>query len=168
MARKNEGGSLDAIELLEAQHREAERLFQQIGRGANGRDVRPALLELADILTTHASIEEKHFYPAARAQGTEELVDHSYDEHREVKALLLHLLDADPADEDFAPQLEELQGLVESHVIEEEGQLFPKVRGLLSADQLEGLAQEMTAAMVELQEEGAPHRQLAAEMEAPK
>ncbi len=78
--------------------------------------------------------------------------------------MLLDLLETGPRDPDFQGKVEELQGLVEAHVLEEEGELFPVVRDLMSADQLEALAQEMTARMVELDDEGEPQERLAFEL----
>jgi hemerythrin-like domain-containing protein len=158
------GGNMDAIRMLESQHRAVERLFEDLSREPDGRDLRPSLLELADLLTSHAAIEEHHFYPAVSMQDSKDLVDESYDEHLEVKRLTLHLLDAGPSDAEFAAKLEELQGLVEDHVEKEENDLFPMARELLGTEQLMAMAQEMAATLVELQEEGAPHQQLVADV----
>lgn len=164
MANK-QNDRLNAIQMLEEQHRLVEKCFEDLARQADGHDPRAKLYEVAELLTTHAAIEERHFYPAVRAEDTQHLVDDSYEDHLEVKRLLLHLLDAGPKDAEFQVKLEELQGLVESHVQEEETELFPAVRELMSADQLEGLAQEMTATMVELEEEGEePQERLAVEL----
>src|SRR5688572_15335032 len=56
----------DAITLLEGQHRTTERLFVELAADPEGRDLRPVLLELADVLTVHATLEERLFYPVVR------------------------------------------------------------------------------------------------------
>ena len=49
---------------------------------------------------------------------------------------------------------EPLAGLLEDHVMEEEHELFPRVRELMDREQLLGIAQEMLATMAELQQRG--------------
>src|SRR5262249_770778 len=147
-APESRGETLDAIVLLESQHRAIEEVFQRMARESIARDVRPALLQLADLLTLHSAIEERHFYPGVRTDETEALIDDSAEDHMDMKGLLLHLVDAGPDDPDFPAKLEELQGLVEAHVAEEEDDLFPRVRDTIEEDALAGLAQEMTATMV--------------------
>src|SRR5262245_24205817 len=153
--------TIDAIQMLESQHRAIDRLIERIGRGSDGRDVESQVIELADMLSVHALIEERHFYPAARTADTDTLLEESYDDHQRIKVLLLNRLDAQPGEEEFESQFEELQTLVAAHVSEEEQELFPRVRQILDVDQLMDLADEMTTAMVELEEQGPPHRLLA-------
>jgi hemerythrin superfamily protein len=161
-------GPQDAIDMLEAQHRTVEALFGDLAQGPNGtRDFRRKFLELADLLAIHSTIEERIFYPAVKAEPTEPLVKRSVDEHLEVKRVLAALMEATPSDENLLPELEELGGLTEEHVIEEEHDLFPKVRKLLNRDQLVELAQRMSALMEELQREGEPRRHVLEETEAP-
>jgi hemerythrin superfamily protein len=158
--------SLDAIQILEAQHRAVERLFTDLSRGAGGKPLRPLLVELADLLTAHATLEEQHFYPAARSAETEHLLEDSYDDHREVKEIVLHLLDVGPLYESFDAEVAELQALVAEHVANEEMELFPHARTLLDDERLQAIGEEMTATLLELQEEGSPHEHLVAELES--
>src|SRR5689334_21044443 len=129
---------VDAIALLESQHREVERLFQGLPQ-QEGKELQRTVLQIIDKLTVHSAIEERHFYPTVRAADTEDLIDESYQEHREVKEVCLHLLDIDPGDENYQAKCEELQGLVEEHVSMEESELFPMVRDLVDASELEAL-----------------------------
>jgi hemerythrin superfamily protein len=157
---KEEGGasgSLDALQLLESQHRAVEKLFQSI-EGASGKDAQALALQVIDKLTVHTIIEERHLYPAIRNGDTEELIDDAYEDHREIKEVCLHLLDIDPADEDYQAKTEELRGLFEEHVSIEESELFPMVREVLDDNQLQALAQHMIATMAELEEEGVATR----------
>jgi len=64
---------MDAIELLDAQHRDVERLFSQL-EGARGERKARLFRELADLLAIHATIEENHFYPMVKTNDTEDLV----------------------------------------------------------------------------------------------
>jgi hemerythrin superfamily protein len=159
------GGSQDAIALLESQHREVEKLFQGLS-GLEGQDLKRAVVTIVDKLTVHTAIEERHFYPGVRASDTEDLIDESYQDHAEVKEVCLHLLDSTPAEENFQAKLEELQGLVEEHVSIEESELFPMVRDLIEASELETLAEQMTATATELEQEGDSRQQLQADLGA--
>ena len=159
---------MDAIKLLKDQHDEVEALFKQIERlgdrddGAKER----LFIQIADKLAVHASIEEKIFYPAVRASQTDEIVNEAYEEHLGVKRVLSDLLDLEVTDETFDAKLKTLKEQVEHHVEEEESELLPKAKKVLTSDQLLGLAQEMTAMQVELEEKGDPRMAVPAEVES--
>ena len=57
---------MSAIDLLESQHREVEKLFQKIEKASKGEDKMRLFEEIADKLAIHAAIEEHHFYPAVK------------------------------------------------------------------------------------------------------
>ncbi len=141
-----------AIEMLEEQHREAEELFEQIGETEADDEVEQLFIQLADKLAIHAKIEETHFYPAVKAARTEDILLESLEEHLSIKRALSDLLDMDPGDEAFDAKLRVLQELVEHHVEEEENDLFPKVKKILSQDELIAIAQEMMAQQSELED----------------
>jgi hemerythrin superfamily protein len=155
----NAGEAVDAVQLLESQHREVEKLFAGLV-DRSPKEMRPTVVQIVDKLTVHAGIEERHFYPAVRSADTEDLIDDSYEDHREVKEICLHLLDIGPDDENYQAKVEELQGLVEEHVSIEESELFPMVRELLDAGELDTLGQQMLATMTELEQEGDSRAQL--------
>jgi hypothetical protein len=160
---------MDAIEMLEAQHRALDGLFLAVHRRSNANDLRVQLGALADMVLLHDAIESRHFYPAARAAmaATEQELRRSLAEHLDVKWVLATVLEADPSDRDLFPELEELEGLLEAHMIEEELELFPRVRRLIGRDHLLALAQEMAATMAELQQSGDLRRDLIAATDQP-
>lgn len=158
---------MNAIELLESQHRDVEKLFSQIEK-AKSKDDKAALFEeIADSLAIHAAIEEHHFYPAVKAKRTEDILLESLEEHLGIKRVLADLLKTEADDDTFDAKIKVLKEQVEHHVEEEEGDLFPKVRKLFDKDQLEAIGQEMTAEQVELEEQGAPHEGIPAETGEP-
>jgi len=147
---------MSAISLLESQHRAVEELFKQIEK-ATGSEKKMRLFEqIADKLAVHAAIEEHHFYPAVKAKRTEDILLEAVEEHLTIKRTLADLLKLDIDDKSFDPKLKVLKEEVEHHVGEEEKDLFPKVRKILSAEELEALEQEMVAEQEELEEEGSP------------
>ncbi len=140
---------LNAIDMLRDQHREVEGLFEQY-EDADDDDKQRLCELICDKLAIHATIEEKHFYPAVRAERTEDILLESLEEHVQIKRCIADLLD-----EDDAQKLEAIVSVlkeeVQHHVEEEEGQLFPKVQRLFDAERLEALAQEMFADQAELE-----------------
>jgi len=142
----------EVLGLLKAQHRQVDELFARLERPQPAAGRRALVEELAEALVTHAAIEERHFYPAIRVPATRALVDESLEEHVAMKRTLLDLTTASPEDDDFLAKVRVLKEQVTHHArMEEEAKLFPLVAGLLSADQRQAMAQEMTATMVDLQ-----------------
>lgn len=138
---------MDGIDLLERQHREALGLIARLeGEAAQHDDARRALFEqLQDALTLHTKIEEEVFYPVLEQFAeTRALVAESYKEHQQVDELLARMSDAAQTSDANWPQLlDELRRAVTHHVDEEEQQLFPQARRLLSRDRLEEMTREM-------------------------
>ncbi|HVV52487.1 MAG TPA: hemerythrin domain-containing protein [Polyangia bacterium] len=156
----------DAVDLLTAQHREVERMFGELGEERPGSAEHRRLFgELADALAVHTAIEEQLFYPAVMRAETEGILEDSVEEHLEAKRVLATLMET-PPDGDARGELEELAGLVEEHVIEEEHDLFPIVRRLFGADDLRELGQRMTELETELRR-GEPRSHILEETEEP-
>ncbi|HEX8823528.1 MAG TPA: hemerythrin domain-containing protein [Archangium sp.] len=145
---------MDPIELLTRQHEETETLFQQVAV-ASGAEKTHLFRRLAWMLTLHTQLEERHFYPAVKLAETEDLLLHSFDDHAESKALISQLIHLDISDMQFEPALVRLRASVEAHVAEERTILFPQVRQLLSAEQLEQLGEELARQTEELARPGA-------------
>jgi hypothetical protein len=149
--------SLDAIDLLRAQHRYVEKLFSQIESARGSSNKRAAFRELADILAIHATIEERIFYPAVKSRATTELLAESAEEHLAMKRSIADILENDVAGDEFDAKLSVLQEQVHHHAVEEEERkLFLIVRKETDADFRAGLASEMIGLMVELEDKGSP------------
>jgi hemerythrin superfamily protein len=146
---------MSAIDLLEAQHREVEDLFEEFEDATKGRK-REVFLRIADKLAVHAAIEEKHFYPSARTEETEDLLLESAEEHLAVKRVIADLLKLKEGDETFEAKVKLLKEEVQHHVEEEEDQLFPRVEDLMDEITLDALEQEMVATQEELLAKGHP------------
>jgi hemerythrin superfamily protein len=140
---------MDAIQLLKDDHKKVEKIFSDL---ENKRDDRRALFpELDRELTFHAEIEEKVFYPAAReAAPTRDLVLESIEEHKQIKMVLADLEKTDMRTAEWAADLKVLKEDVMHHVCEEENDLFPKVKKILSKEQLEELGSRMEEMKMQL------------------
>jgi hemerythrin superfamily protein len=154
--------NVNAVDLLEGQHREVERLFAKLEK-ASGASKQGIFDEIADKLALHAAIEEKDFYPAVKAKRTEDILLESLEEHLGIKRVLADLLAIDVEDETFDAKAKVLKEQVEHHVGEEEDDLFPKVKKLMDEETLIAIAQQMTATQEELLAKGSPREAVPSE-----
>jgi hemerythrin superfamily protein len=151
----------DALSLLTAQHKQVEQLFNALEDGKGGQARGELRDQLVEALVLHVAIEEQVFYPTVRAPETEALLLESIEEHRAMKRTLLDLADVAPDDETFMAKLATLKEQVVHHAKqEEEHKLFPVLRGLMSAEQREALAQELIGAMVDAMQGPGPKQRL--------
>jgi hemerythrin superfamily protein len=145
---------MSAIDLLKSQHRQVEKLFKQIEKATRSDEKLRLFEEIADKLAIHAAIEEHHFYPGVKAKSTEDILLESVEEHLTIKRTLADLLKLDADDESFDAKVKVLKEEVEHHVEEEESDLFPKVKKLLKAEDLDALEQQMVEEQTELEDQG--------------
>jgi hemerythrin superfamily protein len=148
--------NVNAVDLLESQHREVEELFAELDKADRPARKQRLFSEIADKLAVHASIEEQAFYPAVKAKRTEDILLESLEEHLGIKRVLADLIDIDASDETFDAKAKVLKEQVEHHVGEEEDDLFPKVKKLFDEDTLIAIAQQMTLLQEELLAKGSP------------
>jgi hemerythrin superfamily protein len=147
---------MDAIDLLVKQHRLLETQLESLVT-ASGEEARRAFLaEVGDHLGVHLASEEEVFYPAVRARRTEDDLLESLEEHLSLKRLLADLLTLQPEDMTFQAKCKVLREQSVHHHKEEEEDLFPKVRGMLDAQERERLGNEMVALQQRMRGEGEP------------
>jgi len=147
---------MNAIKMLKQQHREVEKLFKQFESAKSAGPRQKAFEEIADALAVHATIEEKHFYPAVKKAQTEDILLEAVEEHLEIKRVIADLLEMDGGEDQFAAKVKVLQEDVEHHVEEEEGEMFPKVEKLFDDEQLEAIGALMDETQEQLKREGNP------------
>ena len=141
-ARKN----IDALDLLVEQHDKVELLFEQIENEEQTERKQFLFDELADNIAAHSTIEEQIFYPAMRAKQTQDILLESTEEHLAIKRVLADLMAIGLDDERFEAKLKVMKEEIHHHAKEEEEEvLFPKLRRLMSAEQLTALGAEMLA-----------------------
>jgi hemerythrin superfamily protein len=139
---------VDAIQLLKDDHEKVEKIFSDMERKENRQRLFP---ELDRELTIHAEIEEKVFYPACKeAEPTRDLVLESIEEHKQIKLVLADLEQTDKSTDEWGAALKVLKEDVMHHVGEEENELFPKVKKILSKEQLEALGTRMEEMKIQL------------------
>ncbi|MGI5347897.1 hemerythrin domain-containing protein [Streptomyces sp. CA-250714] len=159
---------MDAIDVLEHDHRMVEQLFRDYHAAASARQRRAVVETLIRELSKHAALEELMVYPLARKvlpDGQQD-VDEHLAEHMGVKKTLFALDRLPTADRhsDTYPDghlggegdqrvqertdtlMAELQREIEEHVAEEEGLMFPKLRAALDQQTLDELGRSLEKA----------------------
>lgn len=139
----------NAITMLKADHATVKRLLRELDetseRAVKERERLVAQIERE--LKTHAQIEEEVFYPAFKAAAedtdAEDLFYEAAEEHHVVDMVLPALKAANPKSHEFTAKAKVLKDLVEHHVMEEEGEMFPQARKLFDDQQLRELGDLM-------------------------
>ena len=121
---------LDATDLLQRDHRQVESWFHACESLSDEQQKAELIQKICMALKVHTQIEEEIFYPRARAEtGEEGLIQEAVKEHAEVKQLISEIEQRQAQGQDCTEQLEVMRQAVQHHIQEEEGEMFPKVRG---------------------------------------
>jgi hemerythrin superfamily protein len=157
-SRDDEDTSIDAVALLEQDHEDVKDLFEQyeelVDNDGSDDEKQAIAQQICTMLAAHATVEEELFYPAVRdALKEDELVDEAVVEHASAKDLIAQLESMAPGDELYDAKVKVLGELIDHHVEEEEGEMFPKVRN--SGMELEVLGLAMASRKDELLAEAA-------------
>ncbi|MGE8504486.1 MAG: hemerythrin domain-containing protein [Pseudomonas sp.] len=140
---------MNAIDLLKKDHETVKELLGKLEetteRAVQTR--KKLLLKIEQELKIHTELEEKIFYPAFRRAGDKDdavLTVEAKEEHRAVEALVLpDIKETSPSTLEFAGRVKVLKELLEHHIEEEERDMFPQARKLLSKRQLDDLGEAM-------------------------
>ena len=123
---------VDAITLLTDDHENVKQMFEQYeGLGDRAHATKKKLaMQICIELTKHAEAEEEIFYPAVRAarKDNEDLIDEATVEHASAKDLIAQIMEMEATEDLFDAKVKVLSEMVEHHVEEEEGEMFPKAR----------------------------------------
>lgn len=132
----------NAITMLKSDHATVKRLLRELNattdKATKQREQLVAQIEME--VKMHAQVEEEVFYPAFKAAaGKTDTVDMFYEaaeEHHVVDMVLPALKAANPKSKEFKAKAKVLKDLLEHHIKEEEGEMFPAARQLFDEDQL--------------------------------
>jgi len=148
---------MDAIQLLKKDHDAVRGLLDELETTTpRGLKKRTELISrIARELKAHTTIEEEIFYPAFKAAGTKgddaKMFFEAKEEHRAAGDLVLpDLLCTDPGSEKFSGRAKVLKEMIEHHASEEETDMFPRAKKLLSKEELLALGDQMSARKEEL------------------
>ncbi|MFM0324662.1 hemerythrin domain-containing protein [Caballeronia glebae] len=124
---------IDALDMLEADHRAIEQLFDAFERTErNDFERKNSLVQRAcELLTIHAIVEEELLYPLAQnalAADRRVDVDEAYVEHFLMKTLIERCANLSAGEDGFDATFKVLRENAAHHIDEEETTLFPQVR----------------------------------------
>ena len=139
----------DVVELLSADHREFERIFQQLEvlLGRTEPDAVQRKRELVDEVTIgivkHSVAEATQVYPRVEKQVDKEEAQHSKEEHAEAEETMKRLERMDAGDPGFDDAVAELIREIRHHVEHEESRMFTELRATFSRDELVEMADKV-------------------------
>jgi hemerythrin superfamily protein len=139
----------DVIEILTEDHREVEEMFTELERlMAAGPDAdqerRRVVVDQVTIeLVRHAVAEEVAVYPAVKDKVSAEEAERAKREHAEAEETMKRLERLDPDDASFDDEIRVLMAEIRAHVAEEEGQMFPHMRQVMTQEELVGLGKKV-------------------------
>lgn len=125
--------AVDALTLLESDHRAVEKLFDAFKKAGDGNlEAKATLAQRAcEMLTIHTILEEELLYPAAQQALPDDEkpdVEEAYIEHFLVKTLIGKFEVLKAGEKGFDATFKVMSELVQHHVEEEEEELFPALR----------------------------------------
>lgn len=131
------GMNRDWDEVLQIEHRAVEELFDRILQTDDSdTGKRTALLaKIKHALMKHAIEEENAIYPALQRIDAQDAEDELFSDHAEIKKALYDLDRMDKSDAVFLTRIMELRTMIERHVQEEEGNLFPRLKRAMTAEE---------------------------------
>ncbi len=121
MAMAKRKPATNAIELLKADHRAVEGLFEKYEKSRGSAAKSRLVLQICLELSIHATIEEEIFYPAVRGLVEDDMMDEAYVEHDGAKMLIAELMEGDVGDDFYDAKVKVLSEAIKHHVKEEEG-----------------------------------------------
>lgn len=117
---KTNGKHADAIELLKADHRAVEALFEKYEKAKGSAQKASIAKQIAMELSIHTTIEEEIFYPACHGHVEDDLLNEAYVEHDGAKVMVAELLAGEPDDDFYDAKVKVLSEEIKHHVKEEE------------------------------------------------
>ncbi len=148
-AKKSRRTEKDAIALLKDDHQQVRALLGELEETTDKAvSKREKLLgSIEQELMIHTRIEEEIFYPAfreaARKKDDAKLYYEAVEEHHVVDMVLPEIKGTGAESDQFAAKAKVLKDLVEHHAEEEETEMFPRARKLMTRDELLRLGLEM-------------------------
>ena len=132
-------------EALALEHEATRKVFDALEATDETNTTKRSMLlsHLKHALMKHAIEEENVIYPALREAGQREAADALNQEHGYVKQYLYELENMPNASPDWLAKLKQFRADIETHMREEEDNLFPMLRAQLSEEKNKALTLTM-------------------------
>ncbi|MEU9286193.1 hemerythrin domain-containing protein [Streptomyces sp. NPDC048275] len=139
----------DVIAELTTDHQEVEELFTHLEELPPGDPQRKLYADQATIeLVRHSVAEEAYLYPAVRTHvpGGDALADRELEDHATAERTMKDLERCQADDPEFDRLIAQLMTEIRTHIADEEGNLFPRLRDSCSAEVLNELGDKVRQA----------------------
>lgn len=135
----------DPMRILKADHREVEKLLDQLAESDEGDERNRLVDELFTKLTAHMEAEETIVYPPVKSQVGEEDEEEAEVEHDLAREGLNKLKEMAEMP-GFGAAVEMLKGGISHHVDEEEHELLPELKEALDREEWLAIGDALVAA----------------------
>jgi hemerythrin superfamily protein len=134
----------DLVDVLIHDHREIEEMFGEAETEPGAERRRQLANAIVAELVRHTVAEEQYLYPTVRKVLPEgdRIAKHEIHDHSEAEADMKRLESLEPTDQDFDFVLTRLMAEMRQHMLEEEVDLFPRLRAAADPDELRELARK--------------------------
>lgn len=142
---KPQEGSGDLVDVLMHDHRTIEELFGELETGDAGPEERGRTADaVVAELVRHSLAEERYLYPTVRRvlPDGDRLADRETRDHVEAERDMKSLEGLDPNTPDFELVLTKLMAEMRQHILDEEVDLFPRLRVAADPAELRELARK--------------------------
>ena len=131
------GATGDWLDALKTEHAMSLAIFDKIEATDDSQGITRGnlLMKLKYALDKHAHQEENVIYPALRQANSAHDADALTSEHGYVKTYLYELETIPNTSPEWLARVRDFRAMIEEHMREEENDIFPALRGRLSADQ---------------------------------
>lgn len=138
---------MNIVDLIKRDHDEAKELMETIALEHDPAAAMESFTELKNALSAHAKAEQEVLYPELKVlDESRPLTLEAYEEHALAEQLLDELSQEDAAAETWRAKFVVLKEVVEHHMKEEEKELLPMAKRLLTKDNMATLAEDFAAA----------------------
>lgn len=127
----------DVVDLLTADHREVQGLFEGYRASADPGERRLLVERITVEIVRHSVAEEQYLYPTVRKAlpHGDEVAEREMEEFSEAERILGDLEQLDTADRRFDALVRELYDVVSMHIRGEEDVIFPELRERLTPEE---------------------------------
>lgn len=138
---------LNAIKLLKEDHKVVRKLLSELDKASKPSRRRELLKKIEKEIKIHTKIEEKIFYPAfkkaAKTKEDNKIFFEAHEEHHLADLVLAAAKKTVSGSDQFAAKAKVLKDLIEHHAEEEESEMFPRAKKLMSKEELLALGEQL-------------------------
>jgi hemerythrin-like domain-containing protein len=155
--RRKASARTDAISILKGDHQRVRQLLRRLENTTDKATTqrKELLSEIENEVKVHTTVEEEIFYPAfktaVRSKSDQGIYFEATEEHHLVDLVMPEIKSTNAASEQFEAKAKVLKDLIEHHAEEEEGEMFPKARKVMSPGELVELGMQIQSRKEDLQ-----------------